>query len=321
MTYWKRPGSVKDANITGAPFIPLDKLAGSCSAGPNAKDVIPVMGPSKLLGKTPSVNNEATIDTSKDVFGLDPVLLCADINSPFYGIWGLNATGDTEIKNWEEHPELGAAPWGYYIHIFADVPNAQQYYLLRGKGGGWSAGADQQMQDYQPKIWADVRRLMGFPDSNVPAANLPPGPEGFTAGTEAPEEAVEFSVTEDNNFWVAKTPGASAAKKTGNPHPGISIINPGAWDRVSNGQTPSDALDLTEYREMGWTGLDRKILAWQGGGSVAPAQEELGTAMTAAMKGDTGALRALKAVGVSNPKTGEGGGHGEVRFGNLDLRF
>lgn len=134
------------------------------------------------------------------------------------------------------------------------------------------------------------------------SANLPPGPgtvQGDT-GVPRPIQSIEFSVADDG-FWIARTPASSAANKDGNPHPGISIINPGEWERVAGGMNIREALSLDEYKDAGWLGLDKHFLAWQGSDS-SPAGEELASAMDAAMDGDTGAQRALRAVGVSPPK-------------------
>lgn len=331
MALWYRPSSSEPATrADGAPHEPgaitgpyqrLDELAGSCSPGPFARDVVRVMGNSKLLSRVPRIQDKAENDFAADAYGYNAVLVCLDVKSEKFGVWGLNVTGDREIKDMQAHGTQAA--YGWYVHLYGEVPNAQQWYDLSGKSPGWSADATKQLQDYMPEVYKQVRRLQGFPDDTAAApANLPPGPEGYTATDNVDENPVEFSVVDDGAvFWVAKTPPASAAKKSGNPHPGVSIINPGAWEKYSGGQTPADALDLDEYREMGWTGLDRKVLAWQDGGTVTPAGEEMGTAMEAAMKGDTGALRALKAIGVKPPAGMEEQQRGGFHFGNLKVEF
>lgn len=138
---------------------------------------------------------------------------------------------------------------------------------------------------------------------------LPPGPSGLTPGISSPGGAeIEFSVNEEHSgWWTARNPSASAAGQEGNPHKGISIINPGMWKTLTGDAPPKEALGLDEFKDRGWTGLDKKFVAWNDG-QIAVASEELGSTMEAAEMGDEGALQALASVGVRPPPDmGQGG--------------
>lgn len=201
-------------------------------------------------------------------------------------------------------------------------PQKQIYVDLVGTPGG---PYDAWYYDLAQNTWMapdnSFTNIYGAPvgtgAGGVGAVNLPPGP-GQVGPPGSPQAimAIEFSVADDG-FWIAKTPQASAAVKDGNPHPGVSIINPGAWEQFAGGMTISEALSLDTYKDMGWLGLDKHFLAWNGGG-VSPAGEELASAMDACMKGDAGAERALRAVGVSAPKN-KGGLHGTIDLGDFSF--
>lgn len=304
MTYWAHGGSVK-GKINTPGVTSLDILAPIAGPGPFAKDIVPLMGPSIILGnKAPKLEMQAKFTQDADAFGLDPVLFVADNASELFGTWGLNATGDDEIKAWEATGGAGA-PWGYYKLIYNRMPSADIIVKF------WPAMSDKFKEDlkqFQPTLWNEVRTKLGYTDT-VPGAepvagpSLPPGPEGFTKpGGDAGGELLEFSVdAQGDGLWVARTPQLSAAGNEDNPHKGISIINPGAWEKVAAGMTPQEAMSsLTDYADRGWTGLWRKFLAWQQGTStVQPAGEELASAMDAAEAGDAGAWRALRASGIN----------------------
>jgi len=135
------------------------------------------------------------------------------------------------------------------------------------------------------------------------STTLPPGPGQAPVGPLAETTLLEFSINASGDgFWVAKLPALSAAKKEGNPHPGISGINPGTWERVSGGLSPREALGLEEYISAGWKGLDRHIVAWQADtNDMTPAADELKSAITAAMNGDRVAQSALIFAGIKPP--------------------
>lgn len=197
----------------------------------------------------------------------------------------------------------------------ADFPVGQVLYGVVGTNEeGWT-------YDPSKRQWWKEDKLGNAPEQGGTVA-LPPGPEGYSPGEATAEASIEFTVTDDGEgFWTAKTPETSAAAGKGNdnPHKGVSIINPGQWEKVAGGMSVKEALDLDDYKAMGWTGLDKQFLAWQGPG-VQPAGEELASTMDEAMKGDKGALRALRSVGVKPPKnTDDGGGAG--LFGSLGFRF
>lgn len=148
------------------------------------------------------------------------------------------------------------------------------------------------------------------PDANTSGPGLtsdplgyPPGPDSYEQGAADQADAgpplVEFTVYESGDgFWVAKSPQTSASGNEKNPHRGISIINPGQWDKVAAGMSVREALDLDSYAQRGWNGMySKRFLAWQYPG-VTPAGEELASAMDAAEAGDEGAYRALRAVGI-----------------------
>ena len=307
MTFWAAKdgnGSVKNANITGAGLVTLEVLAASCDVGPNADTVIRAMGMSKLLGRTPTFSNEPRTTPGIDCFGLDPVLVCADINSPHYGIWGLNAVGEKEIKEQQAHPELGGAPWGYYQMIYSDMPAAEQYI----KAGQWSDAARAHLEQYQPALWDRIRTLQGFPPKGGAGSvsAYPPGPDDAKSATDAAQDknAVEFTLIEGVGYWIARTPSESASTRKDNPHKGVSVINPDQWAKsVPGGHDATrylDILGLQDYADAGWTGLARPILSYDGR-RASPATEDLQYAMDRAMMGDEGALKALSSIGVKPP--------------------
>lgn len=191
-----------------------------------------------------------------------------------------------------------------------------------------NVGTDEEGWAYDPSTrqwYKDVPDIAGTGavGSTVTGPALPPGPSSGGVPTAKATQSIEFSLEEGGDgFWIARTPAASAAMKDGNPHPGISIINPGEWERVAGGMSKREALSLDEFKDAGWKGLDRQFLAWQGTDSQ-PAGEELASAMTEAMKGDKGAQRALRAVGISPPDGGydSAGDSDKGIFGSLGINF
>lgn len=333
MALWYKPSSQNPATrANGAPHDPgaitggpqrLDELAGIVAAGPEAAAVVAVMGNSKLLSRKPKLAMGPETDTSADAYGRNATLWCFDMASEKFGCWMLNVTGDAEVKDAEAHGSRVA--WGWYIHAYGEIPSAAQFYELSGKAGGWSEDAMKMLRDYQPKIYDEVRVMQGFPSSNtgtetpVNKPSLPPGLGDGGAVSEDTDRSKEFSVI-SGGFWVAVTPQQSAANKPGNPHKGASVINPGDWKRYAGDMTPDEAFaPLDEFKEAGWSGLDQQIIAYQGGNSAAPAVEEVGSAINAAMNGDRTALRALKAIGIEPPGEGkyEKAGSWLDRFGQL----
>jgi hypothetical protein len=149
------------------------------------------------------------------------------------------------------------------------------------------------------------------PTAPAALAILPPGIGAGGAGLGQPQAThyVEFSVDSDGTgWWTAKTPAESAKVAEGNPHPGASALNPAEADLIyPASESPSHVLDLGDYVEKGWQGLGKKFIAYQGGNSLAAADDELSDAMDKAEAGDSGALKALQRVGV-HPPAQRGGG-------------
>lgn len=127
-------------------------------------------------------------------------------------------------------------------------------------------------------------------------AGLPPGPGGFGPVQAQQRKAVELTVSEDGvTIWTATSPQASAQASDANPHAGQSIINPGAWEQYGGGETPTGL------------GLPKAILSYQPDGTVQPAVEEYQSVMAAAMRGDPGAIKALRSIGITNIPAAPGG--------------
>lgn len=74
--------------------------------------------------------------------------------------------------------------------------------------------------------------------------------------------AIEVTVWNGgNDVWVAKSPSESAASD--GPHPGVSIIDPGSWERLFGVSSPSAQ------------GVPKAALAWQGGSTITAAAQEI----------------------------------------------
>lgn len=314
MTMWI-DGNVKGRVDTAlASVIELTALAGAEASSSMARDVVAVMGESAILGRKPRLAMRID-DTKGDAFGLDPVLIQADIANERYGIWGLNAVGDENIKAWEGQGGKGA-PYGYYALLYSRMPTAEEWVKLN-----WSPGAEEHIKTYAPELYARVRVLRGFPDPSAGASHgveikpsLPP--DWSSASAPKPTDADESGIVEmsigkirgQQVIWTATTPAESAKMTKGNPHPGVSIINPDSWRRVTGGDS-DDAMEYPEDLAAQFTGLDGlRVLAMSAGdSSPRPANEELVSVMGWALRGDEQSIAALASIGIKRVESQRSG--------------
>lgn len=282
------------------------------NGAPSARRVVNRMGYSKLLGKVPVVSDGPSMQS--DAFAQASTIFVLNKQSPKFGIWGQSATSNVDTQNAVNAGDR--IPLGYSTRLYTEIPSGKILadILRDSQGDGLAQGFypkfEEDLRAYDVRIWRDFVIAQGRPDPMTGSSEggvtpmLPPGLDAGGSPAVSPEQdktPYEFSVdAEQGGYFTARTPANSARGNKLNPHKGISIINPGTSERLYPGQTFEDATpDLDEYREAGWTGLSRYILAYQADTNTATtAEEELSEAMDAAMDGDDDSAKALKAVGV-----------------------
>ncbi len=149
-------------------------------------------------------------------------ILVPDPTDPKFGVWGLASTArdlvDQQVKNGD------AVPGGWWYRVADRVPTSQEWKAATYKGAQIMQPADSYFQAYYEthpnedpavKAAADLKALQVI--------------QGL--------KAIELTVYGGGTIiFVAKDEAESQAED--GPHPGVSILAPGAWAQASGGKAP-----------------------------------------------------------------------------------